>query len=71
MDDTSATIISLLVEDVDAKRPYFGTFSKEKARININIKVFTVGKKKEKMMKKLEDRFGEKEEKKAKGKLCS
>lgn len=67
VDDTFAAIISLLAEDVDAKRPYFGTFLEEKARINMNIKVSVVGKKKDKLMKKLEDKFGEKEEKKAKG----
>lgn len=59
--------MTLLEKDKDPKRPYFRSFEEAKARITMNPKMVTVKKKKDKMMKKLKDQFGDEEGQTEKG----
>lgn len=64
---TSAIIIALLVEDVDSKKILFWNLWRSKERITMNLETTIVEKKKDKLMKKLVDQFGDKREKAIKG----
>ena len=59
IDENSTTIIALLSKEVDKNGQDFRTFEEAKARITSNLKIVKVDKKKEKIMKRLIEKFGE------------
>ena len=59
IDETSTTITTLLLEEVDKNAPYFGTFDEEKARITTNLQTTKEVRKKSKIIKNLIEQFGE------------
>ena len=53
VDEASAAITTLLVEEMDKEEKHFGTYDIVKSRVEIDLKIASSMKKKEKMVKKL------------------
>ena len=58
IDQASATITALLVEEVDKNAKAFGTYDVVKFRVVTDLKTATAVKKKEKLVRKIKRRFG-------------
>ena len=58
VDQPSATITTLLAEEIDKAAKHFGTYDIVKSRVVIDLKKTTVVKKKDKLIKKIKKRFG-------------
>ena len=59
VDEASAAITALLVEELDKTAKPFGTFDVVKSKIATELKTSTVIKKKDKLVRKLKKKFGE------------
>ena len=59
VDETSTTITTLLAEDIDQNAQAFRTYEEAKARITTTLQTTTIDRKKNKMMKRLIEEFGE------------
>ena len=64
VDETSVEIIGLLVKDLDKNAQGFSTYEEVKARITTTLQTTTINRKKNKMMKRLVEDFGEGDEEK-------
>ena len=62
VDEASAAITALLAEEMDKEAKAFGTYDIVKSRVEIDLKMASTLKKKDKMVKKLKVRFGEGDE---------
>ena len=62
IDEINAAITTLLVEEIDMKAQCFGTFEEAKAIITTTFKTTIVDRKKNKMMKRVIEEFGEGDE---------
>ena len=62
VDEASAAIIALLVEEVDKNAKAFENYEMAKSKITMELKTTSVIKKKEKLVKKLKAKFGEGDE---------
>ena len=58
IDETSVAIIAFLFEDIDPNVQSFGTYEEAKARITANLQTEKVERKRKKIMKKLQDKYG-------------
>ena len=58
VDQASATIIALLVEDIDKASKPFGTYDVVKSRIEKDLKKASIVKRKEKSVRKIKKKFG-------------
>lgn len=59
VDETSAAISALLVEEVDKSAKIFGNYELKKSKITMELKTTLVIKKKDRMVKKIKAKFGE------------
>ena len=59
VDEASAAITNLLAEEVDKNANIFGSYEVEKSHITMELKTASVIKKKDKLIKKLKEKFGE------------
>ena len=59
VDEASATITTLLVEEIDKSATSFGNYDEIKSRITIDLQIATIIWKKNKLVKKLKEKFGE------------
>ena len=59
VDEASATITTLLVEEVDKSAKVLGNYEMAKSKIIMELKTTSSMKKKEKIVKKLKAKFGE------------
>ena len=59
VDQASTTIIALLAEETDKTTKHFGTYDVVKSRVVTDLKIATIVKKKDKLIKKLKKRFGQ------------
>lgn len=59
VDEASVAIIALLVEEVDKEAIAFGNYELAKSKISMELKTTSVIKKKNKLVKKLKEKFGE------------
>ena len=59
MDQASIAIIALLVEDIDKDSKPFGTYDVVKSRVEIDLKIASIVKRKEKLVRKIKKFFGE------------
>ena len=57
MDQASTTITALLVEDIDKAAKPFGTYDVVKSRVEIDLKIASIVKRKEKLVRKIK-KFG-------------
>ena len=58
VDQALAAITALLAEEIDKAAKPFGTYDVVKSRVVKNLKIASIVKKKEKMIRKLKKRFG-------------
>ena len=58
VDQTSIAITALFVEDIDKAAKSFGTYDVVKSRIEIGLKIASVVKRKEKLVRKIKKKFG-------------
>ena len=59
IDEASATITTLLAEEIDKSAPHFGTYNVVKSKVDMEMKTSSTLKKKEKLVKKLKAKLGE------------
>ena len=59
VDEASAAITTFLAEEIDKEAKPFGTYDIVKSRVEIDLKMASTLKKKDKMVKKLKAQFGE------------
>ena len=52
-------MIALLIEEFDKNAKAFGNYEMEKSKITMELKIASIIKKKEKLVKKLKAKFGE------------
>ena len=62
VDEAFATITTLLVEEMDKEAKTFGTYDIVKSRVEIDLKMASTIKRKDKMVKKIKEKFGEGDE---------
>ena len=62
IDETSTKIAALLFEEVDKNAQSFGKFEEAKARITTNLQTKKVDRRKDKIIKRLIEQFGEEDE---------
>ena len=55
IDEATATITTLLAEEIADKTPYFGTFEEAKSKISLRLLVATTERKRKKIVKNLEE----------------
>ena len=58
VDQASVAITTLLVEEMDITTKAFGTYDIVRSRVVTDLKIATIVKKKEKLMKKIKKKFG-------------
>ena len=58
VDQASATITAPLIEEIDNAAKHFGTYDVFKSKVVTNLKIATIVKKKDKLIKKIKKRFG-------------
>ena len=63
VDEAPTTITTLLAKEIDKDDKRFGTYDIVKSRVEIDLKMASTLKKKDKMVKKLKAQFGEGDEK--------
>lgn len=59
VDEASAEIIALFAEEIDKNNKAFGNYKMTKSNITMELKIASIIKKKEKLVKKLKAKFGE------------
>lgn len=59
IDEASATITTLLAEEIDKSAPHFGTYDVVRSKVDMEMKTTSTLKKKEKLVKKLKAKLGE------------
>lgn len=58
VDQASATIVYLLVEEIDKNAKHFGTYDIVKSKVMVDLKTATTVKKKDKLVRKIKRKFG-------------
>ena len=58
MDQASATITAFLIEEIDKVSKPFGTYDVVKSRVETDLKIASIVKRKEKLVRKIKKRFG-------------
>ena len=59
VDEALATITNLLAKEVDKEATTFGNYDLAKSKITIELKIASVIRKKNKLVKKLKEKFGD------------
>ena len=59
IDESSATTTALLVEEIDKSAPHFGTYDVVRSKVDMELKISSTIKRKDRLVKNLKDRFGE------------
>ena len=59
IDEASATITTLLAEEIDKSSPHFGTYDVVKSKVDMELKTASTIKRKDRLVKKLKAKFGE------------
>ena len=59
IDEELTTTTTLLVEEVDKERKLFGTYDVVKSKVEMELKTTSTLKKKDKLVRKLKEKFGE------------
>ena len=59
VDEASTTIIALLVEEIDKSVKIFGNYDVMKSKVEMELKIVSTLKKKDKLVRKLKAKFGE------------
>ena len=58
VDEASIAITTLLIEEIDKKAPHFGTYDVVKSKVETKLKIASIIKKKDKMVRKIKKTFG-------------